>query len=260
MAECIHGFDEGLCDLCFPRQVAEPVATLTAPTTRTATRRAATPRVRRVPGAPSTASPGLPPFSTRRLYHVTHSRNLESILTDGAIRSVAAGADPEVDVAAPIVRQLRAAADVGDGRPVSEFVPFSLSPHSQRWAELRTGAAGAHWSAAARLATATEYVILVAGTKQIGSDVVIADGDASAPATGFVLGDPAKAIAQAAHTDPDLSGVELLVADRVPLEAVVLIGVPNEPMRTRVRRMFHALDTVVPKVVVHPPWFMPQEE
>ena len=213
-----------------------------------------------MPGAPSTTSPGLPAFGSRRLYHVTHYRNLDSILADGAIRSVAAGADPAVDVTAPAVRDSSTVNDVGDGRPVSEFVPFSLSPHSSWWSELRTGASGAHWSAAARLSAPTEYVILVAGAKQIGADVAVADGDPSAAATAFTLGDPAKAIARAAREDAELAGVELLVADRVPLEAVVLIGVPNEPMRTRVRQMFHALDTVVPKVVVHPPWFMPQEE
>jgi hypothetical protein len=51
----------------------------------------------------------------------------------------------------------------------------------------------------------------------------------------------------------------VLVADRVPLEAVVLLGVPNEPMRSRVRQMFKAVDQTPPKIVVHPPWFNPAE-
>ena len=262
MAECIHGFDEGLCDICAPRRSPERVSALaTAPRTasRTASTRAPA-RTSRTPGAAaSVAPPRLPAFSTRRLYHVTHARNFESILLDGAIRSVSSGADPDVDVTAPVVRELRAAADVGDGRAVDGFVPFALSPDSDRWAELRSGAAGAHWSAAARLSSPTEYVMLVAGASRVGADVVVADAEASAPATRFTIGDPGRALARIAQQDPELGAVEVLVPDQVPLDAVLLIGVSNEPMRNRVRRMFDAVDRTPPKIVVHTPWFAPPE-
>jgi len=260
VAECIHGFEDGMCDICFPRVVAEPEPVTTASGTRTATR---VKKSTRPAGGRTVVAPGtrvkLPPFASRRLYHVTPLRNLESILLDGAIRSVAAGADPDVDVAAPLVRQLRTTAEVGDGRTVAEFVPFGLSPDFDRWAELRSGAEGSHWSTAARLTTATEFVMLVVAAKLLGPDVVVANGDASAPATGFTVGDPARAIVRAAREDPELGAVELLVPDRVSLDTLLLIGVPNEPMRARVRRMFDAVETTPPKIVVHPPWFLPAE-
>ncbi len=41
------------------------------------------------------------------------------------------------------------------------------------------------------------------------------------------------------------------------MTAVTMIGVPNEPMRTRVRRMFDAVEGSAPRIVVHPPWFTP---
>jgi ssDNA thymidine ADP-ribosyltransferase DarT-like protein len=260
MAECMHGFDEGMCDICFPRKAAEPPVTMAATATRTAPRVTAPPRVRaRLTERPAGAPPKLPPFGSRRLYHVTHARNLEAILLEGGIKALSAGADPDVDIAAPVIRQLRATTNVGDGRMVADFVPFALSPGAGWWSELREGAPGARWSAAARLTSPAEYVALVVAAERIGPDVVIAEGDSSAPATHFMIGEPARNLAIAVRKDPELAAVEVLVAERVPLEAVVLLGVPNEPMRTRVRRMFEAVDQTPPKIVVHPPWFLPAD-
>lgn len=259
MAECIHGFDDGMCDSCFPRARPEPAASRGATTTAQAAPRVSTPRVRRAPGSSATGAGRVPSFASRRLYHVTHARNLEAILLDGAILSIASGADPDVDVSAPVVRQLRATAEVGDGRTVAEFVPFGLSPDADRWAELREGALGSHWSTAAKLTGPTEYTMLVVAAEKLGEDIVIADGDASAPATTFSAKDPSRAISRATRSDADLGSVEVLVADRVPLSAVLLIGVPNDPMRNRVRRMFDAVDSPPPRIVVHPPWFIPAD-
>jgi hypothetical protein len=197
----------------------------------------------------------VPPFGARRLYHFTPLTNLESILLDGALRPVASGVQPDVDVAAPLARQLRAHADVGDGRHVDEFVPFTASPDAARWAELRSGAEEPHWSAAARALGAADYALLVAVGRDLGDDLVVADGDAAAPRTRFVLDDPARAIARAARLDPELTEVEVLVAGAVPLSAVNLIAVANEPTRVRVRRMFADVEGAPPRVVVHPPWF-----
>jgi ssDNA thymidine ADP-ribosyltransferase, DarT len=261
VAECIHGFEDGLCDICFPRKVPEPVTAAGGTPTRTRASRVTSARPKRsIQPHAATATLRLPAFGSRRLYHVTHARNLESILLDGAIRSIASGADPDVDVSAPVVRELRANADVGDGRKVAEFVPFALSPDTERWAELRDGATGSHWSTAARLAGATEYTMLVVAANKLGEDIVIADGDASAPATVFDVDDAAKAIARAARADPELGAVELLVPGQVTLDAMLLIGVPNEPMRLRVRRMFDSVDATPPRIVVHPPWFTPVED
>ena len=80
--------------------------------------------------------------------------------------------------------------------------------------------------------------------------------DAAAPATRFTVGDAAKAIAQAARMDPELETVEVLAPNAVPLSAITLIAVANEPARVRVRRMFADVEGAPPRVVVHPPWFV----
>lgn len=260
MAECIHGFDEGMCDICFPRKSPEPAPTVAASATRSAPRAPRTvstrPATRRPAGAPAGMPAKLPPFAARRLYHWTPLTNLESILLDGELRSIASGLAPDVDVAAPLARQLRAHRDVGDGRHVDEFVPFAASPDAERWAELRTGADEPHWSAAARSLGAADYALLVAVGRDLGPDLVVADGDAAAPVTRFSVGDPARGVAAAARTDPDLVSVEVLAPGSVPLRIVNLIAVANEPARARVRRMFADVDGTPPKVVVHPPWFV----
>lgn len=259
MAECIHGFDDGMCDICFPRQAPEPVAVVATTVTRTPPRTTlgrATRPAKRAPGAPAGAPPKVPPFPSRRLYHVTPLSNLESILIDGELRPIASGFQPDLDVAAPLARQLRAHADVGDGRHVDEFVPFSVSPDAERWLELRHGAEEPHWSAAARSLSAHDYAVLVAVGRDLGDDLVVADGDAAAPGTRFTVGEPAKAIAQATRSDPELAGVEVLVPRAVPLTVVNLIAVANEPARVRVRGMFTDVEGAPPRVVVHPPWFV----
>jgi hypothetical protein len=266
VAECIHGFDDGMCDICFPRMAVAPPTTVAASATSTARARAPRSTAPRPSGSRSKAprraagassAPSGPPFSSRRLYHWTHSRNLEAILLDGALRSITGGADPDVDTAAPVVRELRAAADVGDGTTVDTYVPFALSPDAARWVELRDGASGAAWSTAARLSSPTEYVMLVLPAAAVGPDAVVAHGDASAPATTFSIGDPGRAIARATREDPELSDVEVLLPSPVPIDKVTLIGVPNEPMRNRVRRMYDAVEGAAPRIVVHPPWFTP---
>jgi hypothetical protein len=246
-----------MCDICFPRKAPEPVATVTA-ATRGASRTTTTtrPATRRVAGAAAGVPAKVPPFASRRLYHVTPLPNLESILLDGELRPIASGVEPDVDVAAPLARELRAHADVGDGRHVDEFVPFTASPDAERWAELRAGAEEPHWSAAARSLTPADYAVLVAVGRDLGAGLVVADGDAAAPVTRFTTDDPARGIAQAARRDPELLEVEVLAPGTVPLTAVNLIAVANEPARARVRRMFQDVEGAPPRVVVHPPWFV----
>lgn len=257
VTECIHGFEGALCDICFPRVPPES-ALLAAAAPRTRGSRSSPPRApgaRRSPSAPAGTPAKAPPFASRRLYHVTPLVNLEAILLDGALRAIGSGVNPDVDLAAPLVRELRAHADVGDGRTVADFVPFSVSPDAERWLELRTGAAEAHWSAAARGLTATDYAVLVTVGRDLGTDLVVADGDAAAPATRFTANDPGRAIGLVLRADPELAAVEVLAPGPVPVSAVNLIAVANEPARARVRRMFSDVEGSPPRVVVHPPWF-----
>lgn len=256
MVECIHGFEDGMCDICFPRVTAEPVSVATTTTKVPRPRKSTRPAGGRTPSARASGAPAkVPPFASRRLYHVTPLSNLESILLDGAIKPIATGIEPDVDVAAPLVRQLRAHRDVGDGRHVDEFVPFAVSPEAERWLELQEGAEQPHWSPAARQLGAADYAVLVAVGRDLGTDLVVADGDAGAAPTQFTIGDTAPAIARAARFDPEFSAVEVLVAQEVPITALTLIAVANEPARAKVRRMFSDVEGTAPKVVVHPPWF-----
>ncbi len=250
MAECIHGFDEGLCDVCFPRTPAPAVKAAARPApTRTTTTRAATARQASASGAPATLRlPG------RRVHHVTHVRTLESIALDGELR---ADAEPDVDVSSATTRELRASATLPDGRSVASFVSFSLSPDSTRWQELREGAEGAHWSDAARAATATDFVILAVPVDALGGDVVFADGDAAAVATRFAQGIEAgtQSLRRLHAVDPDFRDAELLAPGPVPLSAVAAITVANDRVRDRVRELFGDAGLAAPRIAVYPPAF-----
>lgn len=255
MAECIHGFDEGLCDICFPRRAPEPVR-------RAATATARRPAASRSPGSTSpaaraSAKPSLL-LSTQRIYHVTHLRNLEAIVIDEAIR---ADAVPEVDISSATTRELRRSTELAAGGTVADRVTFQLSPNAARWNEVRNGALGAHWSDAARAANPLEFVILVTSAGAVGPDVIFANGDAAAPATRFASGDDGTVLLRAtAALDPELRDAELLAASPVPFSAITLIGVANEPVRDQVRQLLADAGVghgggAAPKVAVYPPWF-----
>lgn len=250
MAECIHGFDEGLCDVCYPRTVPAPPRA-SAPRAVRPARAAAPSRAASAPGVVA-APPVL--LSAQRIYHVTHVANLEMIAIDGALR---ADATPEVDVFSPLARELRRSAPLASGGMVADRVPFYLNPEAGRWQELREGAAGTHWSAAARSANPTEFVILVADAKAAGEDVVLADGDAAAPATRFAHGMEAgtQQLRRMRSLDPGHGAAELLVPSPFPFDRIALIGVPHEPLRDRVRSILREVGGHAPKVAVYPPWF-----
>ncbi|MBN9607191.1 MAG: hypothetical protein J0G30_11335 [Actinomycetales bacterium] len=266
MAECIHGFDIELCDICTPR---EPVGGSGAsrgssgPGSRggrsAPARREPTSRPRRTapttrPGSIATSSTPALVFSSRRVFHITHERNLEQMLLDGAI---VPGATPDLDVSSATTRELRASADAPDGAPVAAHAAYYLSADASRWVELRSGAAGSHWSDAARRASASEFVVLSLPATALGAEVILADGDAAGVATRFAQGpDAATAALRRIHaSDPDFLEVEALTLEPVPLGAVVLLAVANEPARERVRAAYAALDRTPPKIGVHPPWF-----
>lgn len=249
MAECIHGFDEGLCDSCFPK--AAPVrpgasrvsSRSTAPAARREPRASATPRVR-------TPAPAL---LDQRVYHVTHVSNLASILADGALMAPAL-ASPTVDVSSALTRELRETAEVTGGGSVAEYVPFFLAPDADGWVELREGAEPPRWSAAARSTVPTDFILLVSTVRALG-EVSLADGDAAGTYTRFASGDAVLGMLDRLHGSATLAGAEALVRESVPLDAVQLVGVASDPVRDRVRGLLQDAGRST-KVVVYPPWFV----
>jgi hypothetical protein len=184
---------------------------------------------------------------------VTHIDNLAAILSDGALRPDAV---PVIDVSSPTTRELRAAADLADGSTVAGHVAFYGSPTATRWLELRDGAAGPHWSDAARAARATEFLLFGVPGAALGDAVVAADADAAAPATRFAFGVPdATTLLRGTRAiDADLSDVEVLSAVPIPVGGIAAITVANEPMRDLVRYLLREAGAD-PKIAVYPPWF-----
>lgn len=251
--ECIHGLDEGLCDTCYPKAVVEqPAAPRTPAVRRTPGTRSAAPRVA---GAPVTKLSTLD-VAAQRIYHVTHINNLEAILGEG---SLVAGAVPAVDVSSEINRELRRTAEVAPGRIVAEYVPFFLAPTATLWVDLRDGAVGAHWSAEARAAAPSDFVMLVTSLGALGavgeSDAVLSDGDPAHSLTRFAATDSTERMLRRLHdTEDALLDAEALALGSVPFEAITVIGVANNRARDAVRALL-AASSFTPKVAVYPPWF-----
>jgi hypothetical protein len=164
-------------------------------------------------------------------------------------------------VSSPELRERRQATTVPEGPALAEHVPFSLSPDSRSWNEVRSGAEGADWSDAARSARVNDFVLLVLPVRALGDDFVVTDGEATAPLTRFGAGFGAGGalVRRAAVSDPDLLGVEILVPGAVDLAAVTLIGVPNDRMRDRVKSMVKDAGGAAPRVSIYPPWFRPSD-
>lgn len=260
MTECIHGFDDGLCDICFPRiPVVKDDAATTAARGRasaTAARRSSARASAKTTTAP--VSRHQAPIGPRRIYHVTHLNNLESILTEGAIT---AGAKPNFDLLAPDARVERDGIEVFPGTQLTEFVPFSLSPNATWWNDVRSGAHYSSWSAEARSVPATQYVILVGTVASVGDEVVVSDSDVSGSDPHFGVGPVAGAslLQRTLFADPDLLEPEVLAPRSYSIDDVVLLAVPNEPVRDKVKAMLKAAGGHAPKLAVYPPWFQPTD-
>ena len=266
--ECIHGFEAGLCDICFPKAPPTPKRASVVRPPRATTRA----RAQRA-GQPTRLSSKSPPanINNARVYHLTHVRNLEQILEIGQLRSAqSAVAEPSagvaawlpaIDLSSQLTRELRATAEVRPGLSVSQCVPFFLSPNAELWNELRSGLVeSTRWSDAARAATSTDFVMLVTTIGALGADAVIADDDAAGTFTRF-SGPPDDRTRLLSRLSPEqLLRAEVLAPGTVELSRVQLIGVANDPMRERVRGMLVAValgrsDTMQLKVAVYPPWF-----
>ncbi|WP_394551158.1 DarT ssDNA thymidine ADP-ribosyltransferase family protein [Agromyces sp. MMS24-JH15] len=273
--ECIHGFDDGLCAICFPPPVPEGLA---APT-RTSSRSARVPGTRprtapsrtspssRVAGASASRLDG-PPIDAKalRIYHVTHLDNLARILGSGGLQADAGdpAAEPVVDIAAPAVREYRRSAVLsGTDQPIAAHVPFFLHIDALLWDAVRRG------DADPRLVdglAAGDFIVLVSTVGQAAGAradtpgiLAVADGDPALPGAEVATEPQAieRMLRLLARGDAEgLRAAELLVADHVALERFVLIAVPNEPVRDRVKRALDGIG-VRTRVAVYPPWFQP---
>ena len=235
-AECIHGFEPGLCDTCYPKVQVERPKAVRPPRTAAPKRT-----------APVAAAKPVITTANQRAYHLTHVDNLERILAEGAL---VADARPPVDLSSELARELRATAEAAPSKPDSGYVPFFLEPLSTLWLELREGGADPRWSAAALAAASTDFVFLVTTVSALGPEVVIADGDAASTYTRFAGGDDVVRMLERLYDTDVRPDAEVLAPGRVPWQAIQLIGVANEKVRDRVR----ALTTT--KVAVYPPWFV----
>ena len=254
MAECIHGFDDGLCDTCFPKALP-PRPAAVRPASRSSAG-AAPRREARATTAPRKVTAPSASLLDQRIYHVTHVSNLDRILQDGIVAP--ASATPELDVSSALTRELRETAIVTGGGSVAQYVPFLLAPDATSWLELRGGAAQPRWSARARAASSTDFVFLVSTVRAVSAvpaDVAVCDADAAGTLTRFAAGDAVLGMLSRLHGSPQTAEAELLVRERVPVEAIQLIGVANDPVRARVRAMLEAAGRTT-KVAVYPPWFI----
>jgi hypothetical protein len=241
VAECIHGFEGGLCDICFPKAVVERPRTV---------RSAATPR--RTAGVTTTRK--TINLGDQRIYHLTHVRNLDNILETGELR---ADATPTINLSTDLTRELRLTAEVVPGESVGGYVPFYLSPDATLWQQLRGGASDeTRWSAAARAAASGDFIFLVSTAKALGDDGALADGDAAATLTRFASGADTGRMLVRLHDEARLQDAEALAKESFAFDSVQLIGVANDPMRERVRGMLDAANFAT-KVAVYPPWFLP---
>lgn len=254
--ECIHGFEPAFCDICTPRRAPDPVRPVrkAAPAAaRSAQRPLRTPKPE-----PVRASRG-PVFdpARHRIFHVTHRDTLDAILADGALRP---GAMPPVDLATPLIRELRGSVPATDEASVAETVAFALSDQASWWRDLRDGAPDhTRWSDAARQARPADLVVLVTTLGSL-QDPIVTDADAAAAVARFARTpeEIARTIARVRSGTGALEG-EALVTAPVPLEAVVLVGVANEPAREAVRAAFAAHGRRDVRIALSPEWFLPED-
>ncbi|TFD52740.1 DUF4433 domain-containing protein [Cryobacterium frigoriphilum] len=308
--ECIHGLEGELCASCFPKAAPVPALVVKAPRASRAklsslrdprpTALSATTAARTAAKSPGRAAPKTAvvrePRTTaaarstsariaadnvgeQRIYHVTHVRNLASILELGALLADANDSwdsHPAIDISTADTRAARRAAVVaGDGSAsVASYVPFFLSPNAALWQSVRANTADPRLELDPLGSDAGDFVILVSTVKTVlagcadaidadESSVTITDGDAAGTLTRFAsTAAAADRMLRLLRANPDsdaLQNAELLVADEFPFELVTLVGVTNDKVRDVVKPLF-AGSSFRPKVVVYPPWFLALEE
>ncbi|MCU1414109.1 MAG: hypothetical protein JWN80_1449 [Microbacteriaceae bacterium] len=244
--ECIHGFEAGLCDTCYPKPVPVVVATATTTTTRS--------RTATTTSRASASSRADHKVGEQRIYHVTHIDNLPLIIESNA---VLAGQLPAVDISSTENRAARRDTPVGDDTVVADYIPFFLSPNSSVWAALREQLADPRLSPEARDIPPAEFVILVSTVKVASTmEIAVANGDAANTFTRIAnTPDTNDRALRGLRADDDaILGAELLVRGAFPFEQVSLVGVANDRARDAVKQVLQ-LAAHEPKVAVYPPWF-----
>ncbi|WP_176980759.1 DarT ssDNA thymidine ADP-ribosyltransferase family protein [Paramicrobacterium humi] len=267
--ECRHGFEAGLCAICYPPKTPETSSAPRETASRTSTPRASTRASSRTSTARGSASVAKPVrVDQMRLYHVTHVRNLPSILAGGSILSDDLLHDDERSDAAQIMlssaenRAARRRITIEDAA-VSAYVPLFLSPDAAVWSSIRSRTPNVRISAEAARLAPNDFVMLVtsvASLRALDAEVVVADGDAAAGLTRFAA-DPVQADRMLARfaldaDDAAQSAAEVLVRDELPLTALSMIGVASIQLREKVKRML-ADAGLRTKVATYQPWFAP---
>ncbi len=199
----------------------------------------------------------------RRIFHITHRRNVASILSSGLLLSEEAGAAPVVDISAADNRELRREVRVGVGEStatVASYVPFFLAPNAFLWDRLRDSETDIRLAPETHTTPASDFVLFVSTVRGAGDLAVVADGDAADPTTRFFpIAESAGQMPRRLTDEEDaVRDAELLVPNEFPFTAVTLIGVANDKVRVEVRAAlaehgFHQ------KVSVYPPWFLPSQ-
>jgi hypothetical protein len=254
MDECIHGFEPGMCASCFPPPEPEKVAVKRPPKAPKTQLRTPTPGSTAAK-APEPRANNLP----KRIFHVTHVRNLPTIIASGELRpSNLAAAEAEVVLASEITHELRATAQATPDETVLDCIAFSLSPQAVWWSAVQDGAAGPTWSDDARRALAVDFIVLGVDITAVADRLIVTDGDAAAMTTAVgSTPDAAKRMLSRAAVDENvMQAAEALVPGTVPLESVVLVAVANDKRRDEVKAALTAAGLKA-KVAVYPPWFVP---
>lgn len=281
MDECIHGFDDGLCAICFPPKAPEPPAPeppkARAPRASLRTSPTAAGPDGSRPKRGSTRAARLadePPVDPAKLrvYHLTHLDNLARILGSGALLADAGDppAAPVVDIAAPAAREYRRSTPAGEqDATLADYVPFFLSVDAHLWMAIRDGAGDPRLSSPApdESRDAADFVLLVSSAAQATGarvsqpgHVIAATSDASLPGAELAVGwyEAERVLRRMAVHDEGLAAGEFLVKGEVPLERIQLVAVANDRVRDRVRAALSAVGAKT-RVAVYPPWFQASE-
>ena len=263
--ECIHGLDDRMCDLCFPKPVPETTSVHSAAAVgarlRTATAIRARPSVgsapRRTTSTPATR-PGVPfKVGEQRIYHLTQVANLADILSHGELRC-----DPPGAIWAEVVRQARRKTEIVSGGVVADYVPFFLTPNARVWEAVRSSAPDPRLSPDLRGQLPADFVLIVSTIAKVASlATVVADRDATLPLTRFATDqESSDRMLRRLHGDDDaITDAEFLVKGAFPLELVSLIGVAHAKARDTVKSILSSSGYST-KVSVYPPWFQRPEE
>lgn len=228
---------------------------MTAPVRATRTRAVRRPAARKSPMIREDAAVVDP--GTKRIFHLTHLRNLPGMLSAGEIRADVHGADPVVDLSSKDNRARRRSTQLEAGGVVAGYVPFFLTPLADVWTGRLDKNEDERLASDTLVLAASEFVMLVSTVGRAGKGVILATGDAAVESTGFVplTADPVTVPRLDAEQELE---AELLVPETLSLTAVTLIGVANDRARGQVREALRS-SGFSPKVAVYPPWFQPVE-